>query len=35
MGLISFVSINIFVMKYKFFQFVYILHFYESKSPQS
>ena len=37
MGLGSFVNINIFVMKYYFIQFVYILYFFESlksKSPQ-
>ena len=30
MGLGCFVNINIFVMKYDFFQFVYILHFFKS-----
>ena len=36
MGLGSFVNINIFVMKYYFFfQFVYILHFFESLKSKS
>ena len=35
MRLGSFVNINIFVMKYYFFQFVYILHFFESLKSKS
>jgi len=31
----SFVNINNFVMKYYFFQFVYILHFFESLKSKS
>ena len=34
MGLDSFVNINIFVMKYKFFS-VFILHFFESLKSKS
>ena len=35
MGLGSFVNINIFVMKYYFIQFVYILNFFESLKSKS
>ena len=35
MGLGSFVNINIFVMKYYFIQFVYILHFFKSLKSKS
>ena len=35
MGLGSFMNINIFVIKYYFFQFVYILHFFESLKSKS
>ena len=35
MGLGSFVNIIIFVMKYNFFPFVYILHFFESLKLKS
>ena len=35
MGLRIFVNISIFVMKYYFFQFVYILHFFESLKSKS
>ena len=35
MGLGIFVNISIFVMKYYFFQFVYILHFFESLKSKS
>ena len=35
MGLRIFANISIFVMKYYFFQFVYILHFFESLKSKS
>ena len=35
MGSGSFVKINIFKLKYYFFQFVYILHFFESLKSKS
>ena len=35
MGLGSFVNVNIFVIKYNLFQFVYLLHFFKSHKSKS